>query len=78
MKQKITFLIAIFVFAFGAQINAQNKSNIGKMAAPVSRAEPLKVGEIAPDFTLSSTAGKQITLSKVREPVVLVFYRGYW
>ena len=40
----------------------------------------VSVGTKAPDFTLTSTDGKQITLSKELEkgPVVLVFYRGVW
>ena len=40
----------------------------------------LRVGERAPDFTLSDSAGRAVTLSALRgvKPVVLVFYRGYW
>ena len=40
----------------------------------------VRVGTKAPDFTLASMDGKQITLSKELEkgPVVLVFYRGVW
>ena len=40
----------------------------------------LKVGEPAPDFTLSDAAGRSVTLSDFRgkKPVVLVFYRGAW
>lgn len=40
----------------------------------------VRVGTKAPDFTLASTDGKQITLSAELEkgPVVLVFYRGVW
>jgi peroxiredoxin len=38
------------------------------------------VGDAAPDFTLEDQNGKKITLSDARgkNPVVLVFYRGYW
>ena len=40
----------------------------------------VKVGEAAPDFTLSNQDGQPVTLSSYRgqQPVVLVFYRGYW
>ena len=40
----------------------------------------LRVGEWAPDFTLSDAAGRPVTLAgyRGRQPVVLVFYRGYW
>jgi peroxiredoxin len=42
--------------------------------------KPVKVGEIAPDFTLLDHHGNKQTLSdsKGKSPVVLVFYRGYW
>ncbi len=44
------------------------------------RAEPVGVGEEAPDFTLEDTQGQQVTLSSARGkmPKVLVFFRGYW
>jgi len=39
-----------------------------------------KPGDKAPDFTLESTEGKAVTLSRLLEkgPVVLGFYRGRW
>lgn len=43
-----------------------------------SRTEPLKVGAIALDFTLTDTNGKTVKLSAIKQPTVLVFYRGYW
>ncbi|MEP6570750.1 MAG: peroxiredoxin family protein [Acidobacteriota bacterium] len=44
------------------------------------RAEPVSVGEQAPDFTLEDLQGNQVTLSAARgkAPTVVVFYRGYW
>jgi cytochrome oxidase Cu insertion factor (SCO1/SenC/PrrC family) len=42
------------------------------------RTEPVKAGAMAPDFTLKDTGGKQVTLSKLKQPAVVVFYRGYW
>ncbi len=53
---------------------------------PASHAAP-QVGQTAPDFTLSDTDGKSVSLSGlVTAPnkgaptrgVVLIFYRGYW
>ena len=40
----------------------------------------LRVGERAPDFTLRDAAGRPVSLAdyRGRQPVVLVFYRGYW
>jgi peroxiredoxin len=42
-------------------------------------AEPLKIGDTAPDFTLSTLDGKAVTLSveNVKQPVVLVMLRGW-
>ena len=40
----------------------------------------LRVGDRAPDFTLPDAAGRPVSLADYRgkQPVVLVFYRGYW
>jgi peroxiredoxin len=48
--------------------------------AQTARKEAVKVGDTAPDFTLSDNFGKKITLSEAVKdaPVVLVFYRGSW
>ena len=44
------------------------------------RNTPIAVGDAAPNFTLEDQNGKKITLSDAggKNPVVLVFYRGYW
>lgn len=44
------------------------------------RTGPVAAGEVAPDFTLQDQNGNKVTLSDARakNPVVLVFYRGYW
>lgn len=80
MKPKLIFsllsLLLVSCLSLSAQENTTG-SKAGKM--PVAdRTKPLKVGEIAPDFTLSDLNGKQVMLSKAKMPVVLVFYRGYW
>jgi peroxiredoxin len=40
----------------------------------------IKVGDMAPDFSLKNTANDDIVLSDLldRGPVVLNFYRGRW
>ena len=60
----LTFLIVALVTATRAQ----------------TRTKPLAVSETAPDFTLVDHHGQKVTLSdsKGKNPVVLVFYRGYW
>jgi hypothetical protein len=40
----------------------------------------LQEGDLAPDFVLTNTAGKPVSLKELlkRGPVVLSFYRGGW
>jgi peroxiredoxin len=42
--------------------------------------ERVQVGQTPPDFTLTSLAGANVTLSSFQgqKNVVLVFYRGHW
>jgi len=47
---------------------------------PASAGAP-RAGQQAPDFTLSDTGGKPVTLSEIlksNRAAVLIFYRGYW
>ena len=47
---------------------------------PGADLERVKVGDLAPDFSLTSLSGPVVTLSELRgvKDVVLVFYRGHW
>ncbi len=51
----------------------------GEDLAP-TELDRVKVGDLAPDFSLLSYSGDVITLSDYRDDknVVLVFYRGHW
>ena len=51
----------------------------GEDLAP-TELDRVKVGDLAPDFSLVSYSGDVITLSDYRDNrnVVLVFYRGHW
>lgn len=71
MKIKI-ILVLLFVFANVAYTFAQQQT--------MKREKAIAVGDVAPDFTLEDVDGNKVTLSisKGKEPVVLVFYRGYW
>jgi hypothetical protein len=74
-----TLSVAIFVFfVFSTFIMARR--------LPASHGAP-QVGQKAPDFTLSDTNGKPVSLAellsvpvqgKTARGVLLVFYRGYW
>ncbi len=45
-----------------------------------TRTEPLKVGDVAPDFALPGADGKDYKLATLLAdgPAVVLFYRGYW
>jgi len=68
MKIRIALLTAL-VFAVNVCVYAQKAK---------TKTDPIGVGAVAPDFTLSNSAKEKITLSKVNKLTVLVFYRGYW
>ena len=52
------------------------------LAIPAAHGQqkPVAVGQQAPDFTLTDQNGRSRSLAAERgkQPVVLVFYRGYW
>jgi hypothetical protein len=47
---------------------------------PGTDLERVRVGDLAPDFSLASLAGPVVTLSDFRgdRNIILVFYRGWW
>ena len=65
---KKSFAVIVLLFALAAVAFAQ--------AVPQAPTTKLKVGDMAPDFTLSDTTGKKISLSefKGKKNVVLAFY----
>lgn len=78
MKTFITLAFMIWGMACttgGSTVNSQQSP-----AQVKARNTPVGVGEVAPDFTLEDQNGKKVTLSeaRVKNPVVLVFFRGYW
>ena len=67
----------------GSKIDEKDKSIMAKAAQDLKLAMPepgLKVGEIAPDFSLLNAFGKNVKLSEQLKEgsVVLAFYRGAW
>jgi len=65
---KRIFILTALVIAFSAAAYGQ--------ANPVAPSTKLKVGDTAPDFTLTDTTGKEVKLSDYRgkKNVVLAFY----
>lgn len=66
----------IIVVAFSIITVVVSAANVRAQAS----VKPLAIREAAPDFTLVDHHGSKVTLSdsKGKNPVVLVFYRGYW
>lgn len=64
-----TLLVALLVFASLSSIGAVNKPS--DMPAP-----KIKVGDLAPDFTLEDQSGKKVSLHEFRgkKNVALAFY----
>lgn len=75
MKNIISVISALFVFAIGTL--AQSAASPSPTPAPTPAPyDKLKVGDIAPDFTLPDLTGKPVKLSDFRgkHNVVLAFY----
>ena len=69
-------LISALTITVTAQQPAPTTAPPKPAAAPVAPRTHLKVGDFAPDFTLTDTAGKPVKLSDFRgkQQVVLAFY----
>ena len=66
-----------------SKLSSDEKEVMQRAKAALAKTLPdpgIKVGERAPNFTLSNAFGKQVTLydELKKSPVVLVFYRGAW
>lgn len=73
MKVLIVLFQVVLLISVAMCTNAQSTNQ-------TQPKRPVAVDDAAPDFTLEDQNGKKITLSDARgkNPVVLVFYRGYW
>jgi len=71
MKRNVTALAGLFLMLLGVQFTARAQQQEEAMAKTT-----LKVGDVAPDFTLPSDEGKSVKLSDFRgkKNVVLAFY----
>jgi len=78
-------VLILIIFATGSQalgISAAFENNIynpGKLK-PIDSVLKVKVGDVAPDFTLTAVSGETITLSQFREKrnVVISFVPAAW
>lgn len=66
---KTRLVMAALAMTFAASALAQGTT-------PAAQTQTLKVGDLAPDFTLTDTAGQKVKLSDFRgkNNVVLAFY----
>jgi cytochrome oxidase Cu insertion factor (SCO1/SenC/PrrC family) len=73
--RRLLVLLAFLSFASGPTGAADRQAD-----GAAKRETPVAVGEPAPDFSLEDQDGRRHSLSAQRgkQPVVLVFYRGYW
>jgi cytochrome oxidase Cu insertion factor (SCO1/SenC/PrrC family) len=77
MTIKLAAALLLFLIALSC---SPSNPNSGPDAELQPRNEPLKVGEMAPNFTLEDQNGQKVTLSALTRsaPTVLAFYRGNW
>jgi peroxiredoxin len=80
LKQELEQIKATFAQKTDAATVAAYEKGIEALRAEGLERNALKVGDLAPDFTLPDASGKPVTLSERLEygPVVLKFYRGGW
>ncbi len=83
MKLTVLSLAAILWLSGFRAAEAQGTTPLGPKDGPTDPPTDLdrvKVGDVAPDFTLEALDGRHLTLSGYRglKNVVLVFYRGHW
>ena len=69
----VALAVSVLLFTLGSYVNFV-------MARIPHEPTVLRLGEPAPDFTLTDAAGRSTSLADYRgkKPVLLVFYRGYW
>ena len=72
--------IATLLLVFAAFVSSNRATFSQQISINVKQGAPVSVGATAPDFTLIDQDGRQVQLSAEykKQPVVLVFYRGYW
>lgn len=73
----------MFLCSVASAARAQGSPALGPKDGPTHPPfdlDRVKVGNAAPDFTLESLDGRDLTLSDYRgkKNVILVFYRGWW
>ena len=77
MKNIILFFFALGIFS-AADINAQENVSASDSVVVYEHEYIVKVGDVAPDFTLEMTDGSTFTLSEQRGKVVMLQFTAGW
>ena len=78
MKTKLFFICSFFLLSALGCVSGQQKNQQGVEAKADSTGYIVRVGDEAPDFTVTLTDGKQVTLSSLRGKVVMLQFTASW
>lgn len=80
MNEKLRDVTKTIVSRRGESIRSLFESQIAAAAEHLLQARVPKVGDTAPDVSLTSTDGRSVALAQLPAagPIVLTFYRGSW
>lgn len=78
MRTKLFFICSFFLVSALGCVSGQQKNQQGVEAKADSTGYIVRVGDEAPDFTVTLTNGKQVTLSSLRGKVVMLQFTASW
>ena len=78
MRTKLFFICSFFLLSALGCVSGQQKNQQGVEAKADSTGYIVRVGDEAPDFTVTLTDGKQVTLSSLRGKVVMLQFTASW
>lgn len=78
MRTKLFFICGFFLLSALGCVSGQQKNQQGVEAKADSTGYIVRVGDEAPDFTVTLTNGKQVTLSSLRGKVVMLQFTASW
>ena len=78
MRTKLFFICSFFLLSALGCVSGQQKNQQGVEAKADSTGYIVRVGDEAPDFTVTLTNGKQVTLSSLRGKVVMLQFTASW
>ena len=78
MRTKLFFICSFFLLSALGCVSGQQKNQQGVEAKADSTGYIVREGDEAPDFTVTLTNGKQVTLSSLRGKVVMLQFTASW